>query len=60
MQDFEKRLYEALLVAYGKVLSKYNAFAQGSILRDVGNTRSCMRSATTRSWPVRSIYACST
>jgi hypothetical protein len=36
MQDFEKRLYEALLVAYGKVLSKYNAFAQGSILRDVG------------------------
>ncbi len=36
MQDFEKRLYEALLVAYGKILSKYNAFAQGSILRDVG------------------------
>lgn len=36
MQDFEKRLYEAMLVAYGKILSKYNAFAQGSILRDVG------------------------
>jgi hypothetical protein len=36
MKDFEKRLYEALLVAYGKILSKYNAFAQGSILRDVG------------------------
>jgi signal transduction histidine kinase len=36
MQDFERRLYEALLVAYGKILCKYNAFAQGSILRDVG------------------------
>ncbi len=36
MQNFEKRLYEALLVAYGKILSKYNTFAQGSILRDVG------------------------
>ena len=36
MQDFEKRLYEALLVAFGKILAKYNAFAQGSILRDVG------------------------
>jgi signal transduction histidine kinase len=36
MQDFDRRLYEALLVAYGKILSKYNAFAQGSILRDVG------------------------
>jgi signal transduction histidine kinase len=36
MQDFERRLYESLLVAYGKILSKYNAFAQGSILRDVG------------------------
>jgi hypothetical protein len=36
MKDFEKTLYEALLVAFGKILSKYNAFAQGSILRDVG------------------------
>ena len=33
---FERVLYEALLVAYGKILAKYNAFAQGSILRDVG------------------------
>jgi hypothetical protein len=36
MKDFEKTLYEALLVSYGKILAKYNAFAQGSILRDVG------------------------
>lgn len=36
MQDFEKILYEALLVAFGKILAKYNAFAQGSILKDVG------------------------
>ena len=36
MQDFRQRLYEAFLVAFGKVLSKYNTFAQGSILRDVG------------------------
>lgn len=36
MPDFERRLYEALLVSYGKILAKYDAFAQGSILRDVG------------------------
>jgi hypothetical protein len=36
MKDFEKTLYEALLVSFGKILAKYNAFAQGSILRDVG------------------------
>lgn len=36
MKDFKQRLYEAFLVAFGKVLSKYNTFAQGSILRDVG------------------------
>jgi hypothetical protein len=36
MQDFERILYEALLVAFGKILAKYNAFAQGSILKDVG------------------------
>ncbi len=34
---FERVLYEALLVAYGRILAKYNAFAQGSILRDVGH-----------------------
>jgi hypothetical protein len=36
MQDFEKILYEALLVAFGKILAKYNVFAQGTILKDVG------------------------
>ncbi len=36
MEDFERTLYESLLVAFGKILAKYNAFAQGSILRDVG------------------------
>ncbi|MBN2009028.1 hypothetical protein JW960_06765 [candidate division KSB1 bacterium] len=36
MKDFEKTLYEALLVSFGKILSKYNTFAQGSILKDVG------------------------
>jgi hypothetical protein len=36
MKNFEKALYEALLVAFGKILAKYNTFAQGSILKDVG------------------------
>lgn len=36
MEDFEKALYEALLVAFGKILAKYNVFAQGAILKDVG------------------------
>lgn len=36
MDDFKQTLYEALLVAFGKILAKYNVFAQGSILRDVG------------------------
>jgi hypothetical protein len=36
MKDFERTLYEALFVAFGKILSKYNTFARGSILRDVG------------------------
>lgn len=36
MKDFERTLYESILVAYGKILSKYNAFAQGSVLREVG------------------------
>ncbi len=36
MENFERTLYESLLVAFGKILAKYNAFAQGSILRDVG------------------------
>lgn len=36
MEDFRRVLYEALLVAFAKVLAKYNAFAQGHIMRDVG------------------------
>ena len=36
MKDFERVLYEALLVAFGKVMAKYNVFAQGIILKDVG------------------------
>jgi hypothetical protein len=36
MREFEMALYEGMLVSFGKVLAKYNAFAQGSILRDVG------------------------
>ena len=36
MKDFERRLYEALLIAFGKILAKYNVFAQGAILRDAG------------------------
>lgn len=34
--EFKRHLYEALLVSYGKILAKYDAFTQGSILRDVG------------------------
>lgn len=36
MNNFKQTLYEALLVAFGKTLAKYNAFAQATILRDVG------------------------
>jgi hypothetical protein len=36
MKDFKRVLYEALLVAFGKILAKYNSFAQSSILKDVG------------------------
>ncbi len=36
MKDFKRVLYEAILVAFGKILAKYNSFAQSSILRDVG------------------------
>ncbi len=36
MREFEKALYEGMLVAFGRVLSKYNAFAQGAVLREVG------------------------
>ncbi len=36
MRQFEKALYEGVLVSFGKVLAKYNAFAQGAILREMG------------------------
>ena len=36
MAAFQQALYEAALVAFGKVLSRYDAFAQGRILREVG------------------------
>ncbi|MDH4232926.1 MAG: hypothetical protein OEW04_12970 [Nitrospirota bacterium] len=36
MKDFKQALYESLLVSFGKVLSNYNAFAQGTVLHDVG------------------------
>lgn len=36
MNDFHTALYEAVLVAFGKVLAKYNVFAQSAILKDVG------------------------
>lgn len=36
MKNFEKSLYEATLVAFGKVLAKHNLFSQGTILKDVG------------------------
>ena len=36
MKDFQQVLYEGVLVSFGKILAKYNAFAQGFILRDVG------------------------
>jgi len=36
MKEFQQVLYEGVLVSFGKILAKYNTFAQGSILRDVG------------------------
>ncbi len=36
MKNFDKVLYEAMLVSFGKILSKYNTFARGYILKDVG------------------------
>ena len=36
MRNFKERLYEALLFSFGKILAKYNIFAQDSILKDVG------------------------
>ena len=37
MKDtFKERLYEALMYSFGRILSKYNMFAQETVLRDVG------------------------
>lgn len=36
MKDFKQLLYEAFTTAFGKVLAKYNVFAQGAVLRDIG------------------------
>jgi hypothetical protein len=36
MADFKEALYEALLYSFGKILAKYNTFAQDVIRRDVG------------------------
>jgi hypothetical protein len=35
-KEFKQALYESILVAFGKILAKYNVFAQGTILKDVG------------------------
>jgi len=36
MKPFDKALYEATLVAVGKILAKYNAFSQAIIMQDIG------------------------
>ncbi len=36
MGDFKEALYESVLYSFGKVLADYNAFAQDTILRDIG------------------------
>ena len=36
MKDFKEVLYESVVYSYGVVLSKYNAFAQDTVLKDVG------------------------
>jgi diguanylate cyclase (GGDEF)-like protein len=36
MEKFNTVLYEAVLVAFGKVLAKYDGFTQGVIMRDIG------------------------
>jgi diguanylate cyclase (GGDEF)-like protein len=36
MQNFKSVLYEAVLVAFGKILAKYDGFTQGIIMRDIG------------------------
>ncbi len=36
MDKFQTILYEAVLVAFGKVLAKYDLFAEGEVMRDIG------------------------
>jgi hypothetical protein len=36
VEDFKQILYEATWVAFGKILTKYNTFAKGTILREIG------------------------
>jgi hypothetical protein len=36
MQSFDTALYEAVLVAFGKVIGRYDGFTQSRILREVG------------------------
>ncbi len=36
MNDFRSVLYEGVLVAFGKILAKYDVFTQGVIMRDIG------------------------
>jgi len=36
MENFRSVLYEAVLVAFGKILAKYDVFTQGVIMRDIG------------------------
>lgn len=36
MKNFHAVLYEAVLVAFGKILAKYDVFTQGVIMRDIG------------------------
>lgn len=36
MKDFKEVLYESLLFSFGKILAEYNAFAQGTVLKDAG------------------------
>ena len=36
MIPFDKALYEGTMVAFAKVLSRYNAFAQSRMMREIG------------------------
>ncbi|MFC7335359.1 sensor histidine kinase [Rhodocista pekingensis] len=36
MDDFRQALYEGVLVAFGKAMARFDGFAQGEVMRDVG------------------------